>query len=654
MHVPRSLFPLLCGLALCAAQPPLHAALDRLFPPGAVVDVTQPPYNARPGDGQDDTAAIQRAITSAVNTGRVLYFPAGVYDIHSTLAAKNAEGIWRAHLTLQGQSREKTVLRLADNAPGFGDPASPKAVLVTASHWEKGDSPDGGGNKAFRNNIFDLTVDTGTGNPGAVGIDYAVSNFGAIENVAVRSGDGRGVAGISMRRRIPGPGLLKNVSVQGFETGIDLADGQYGITLENAELRSQGKRALRVARNLLHARRIHSVNRVPALELTGRDSFAVLLDSTLEGGSPDSRAIECEGNLLLRGIATAGYAPAAVRIRGQEVPGPLYPGHASAAVPGAPADPVPTLLPVEETPSYWNANLADWEPIGPRKPGEPDDTAAIQRALDSGKSTVYFPNTRAYFLSDTVAVRGKVRQILGLGSEISLGAAREPFGDPARPRPLFRIDPGEAPAVFFENLFFNAQYPGEVLFENNTPATVVIRHCGGWVGAEGHRRTYRSTAQATGRLFVEDAFLPGWEFTNQNVWARQFNPENPDGDGIAPQVANRGGRLWILGFKTEGPAPYLATSGGAVTELLGAYNYVSATNAPAVPAGAVPYSVADSTAALTFATDNFRASDYAVYIRTTHNGQTRDYTAADLPPRNGHRGDRSLAVPLLRIAPTAP
>lgn len=75
-----------------------------------------------------------------------------------------------------------------------------------------------------------------------------------------------------------------------------------------------------------------------------------------------------------------------------------------------------------------DAVLAITAPPCNARPGDgEDDTAAIQRAMDAGKPTVYFPIGRTYFVSDTIIVRGAVRQILGLGAEISLGAAGQPF-----------------------------------------------------------------------------------------------------------------------------------------------------------------------------------------------------------------------------------
>jgi hypothetical protein len=622
------------------------SAQDRVFPADAVVNVTRPPYGATPDDGTDDTAALQRAISENAGTGRVLYFPAGTYNISDTLVAKNPKGIWEARLTLQGQGRNKVTLRLADNAPGFSDKAHPKAMIMTGSHFEPGDSLDGGGNKAFGNYLFDLAIDTGSKNPGAIGIEYAVSNFGAIQDVTIRSGDGQGVAGIAMRRKIPGPGLIKNIGVTGFDVGIDVGDIQYGITLEDVEVRDQKIAGIRLGDNLLHVRHLKSSNRVPAVLVTGGVGVLTLLDSQLAGGASDQPAIDCAGSLLLRDITTEGYRPAALRWHGKDVAGPNYAQWSGPPAIGASESAsLAGLLPIEETPEYWNPDLSDWIAVGARQAGEADDASAIQRAIDSGKGTVYFPNDRTYFLSDTVVVRGAVRQVLGMGSEISLGAAKIPFSEKTNPRPLIRIDPTASEAVFLEGLFFNAQYPGEVIFENNSPKAVVIKHCAGWVGADGFRRSYRNTKAGTGKLFMEDVFLPGWEFKNQTVWARQFNPENYDGDGFSPQVLNSRGKLWILGFKTEGPAPFIATADGGVTELLGAYNYISATKS--LPATAVPYLIADSRAALTFATDNFRDhGDYQVYIREFHGGETRDIKPAGLWPRNGNPGGRSLVVPL--------
>ncbi len=109
---------------------------------------------------------------------------------------------WQSGMVLYGESREQTVIKLADNAKGFGKDDK-QAVIRTGS--ENPHNPNGRGNQAFKHSLINLTIDTGKGNPGAVGIDYAVSNHGTIEFVTIRSGDGSGKSGLQLTRE-PGPG----------------------------------------------------------------------------------------------------------------------------------------------------------------------------------------------------------------------------------------------------------------------------------------------------------------------------------------------------------------------------------------------------------------------------------------------------------------
>jgi hypothetical protein len=55
-----------------------------------------------------------------------------------------------------------------------------------------------------------------------------------------------------------------------------------------------------------------------------------------------------------------------------------------------------------------------------------------------------------------------------------------------------------------------------------------------------------------------------------NAWCRQFNPEGNSDDGLAK---NNGGKLWVLGLKTEGHGVRVATKNGGGTEIFGSFIY---------------------------------------------------------------------------------
>jgi Pectate lyase superfamily protein len=171
------------------------------------------------GDGKtDDTAAIQQALRSVASQYTrplQIYFPKGTYLVSDTLQWPTGPQV--CCTVFQGQGRKHTIIRLRDSAPGFADQNQPKALIRTKQ-----------GNAAFRNYIRDLTLNTGKGNPAAIGIDYISNNRGAIEDVTIRSGDGAGKAGLAMIRPWPGPALIKNLYVEGFDYGIQVKQPEYG------------------------------------------------------------------------------------------------------------------------------------------------------------------------------------------------------------------------------------------------------------------------------------------------------------------------------------------------------------------------------------------------------------------------------------------
>lgn len=502
------------------------------------------------GDGAtDDTAALLKLVRSSLDRHKTLFFPAGTYLLSDTIPWADATGVYRPWLTWQGEGRGRTALRLKDGAAGFGDRARPKSFIKTGCY--DGQSRQ---NAAFNCYFFDLAIDTGSGNPGAVALDYCSNNNGGVVRVDIRSGDGAGVAGLSMRRDSPGPALVRHVSVRGFDAGITLGHLLFGMTFESVLLEGQREVGLAVEGNVAAVRRLVSRNRVPAVRLSGWASMVVLLDSELSGGAAEADAVELKDapTLLLRGVTTAGYRRAVGGSDGGrpvEVPG----GRVAESLHGrrfalfADAREGRTLgLPVEDAPDYFGGP-GDWASVkaaGAAGDGKADDSAAVQRAMDSGKPVVYFP-AGSYRLASPVVVRGGVRRVVGFSSS---------FAD-ARGRTLFRFE-NAGPASFERFCFVDG---GKL--ENAAAGPVVLRHVTGpereGIVTTGEGRTW----------FFEDVCTSHVRLPKgAKLYARQFNCEpQPPGAGFV----NDGGLAWVLGLKTEWGNTIGVTRGGGRTEVLG-------------------------------------------------------------------------------------
>lgn len=219
MHYAKSQF-------LVSAQ---AATEPKVFPSDFNIANIKTDYGAKGDGATDDTAAIQKALNDGRTEGenyygkpKAIYLPAGTYLVSNTLTWNGCCG------SLQGQGSQSSIIKLKDNAIGYSNPDAPKAVIKTPE-----------GNMSFRQNIFALGVDVGKNNPGAIGIDYIANNTGTISNVTISSGDGKGKVGLDMSRQWPGPCLLKNIQIKGFDYGIYIKHAEYGPSFEHITLSNQ-------------------------------------------------------------------------------------------------------------------------------------------------------------------------------------------------------------------------------------------------------------------------------------------------------------------------------------------------------------------------------------------------------------------------------
>jgi hypothetical protein len=198
------------------------------------------------GDGTtDDTAAIQKAFRDLADTthlvgSQTLVLPAGTYLIHDTVR-------FSRYLTVIGAGPGKTILKLADNAKLFQDPSKPRPVLSTGfAEYAENIRSRQGGNVTHAVYVFGLTVDTGKGNPGAIGFDYQGHNNSRVADLEIRSGDGQGVCGIDLLRPWPGPCLLRDIRIVGFDHAMISEHSEYSFTLSRVQFEGQSKGGLLV------------------------------------------------------------------------------------------------------------------------------------------------------------------------------------------------------------------------------------------------------------------------------------------------------------------------------------------------------------------------------------------------------------------------
>ena len=596
-------------IRIVVGAPPV--ADNIVFPPGSgVLDVTQPPYNAIPNDGLDDTVAIQTALDAFPNGRRVIYLPNGTYHISNTLNWPAGIPGWTdyKHTIMQGQSRDGVILRLPDNALGYQDPDNRKAVIFT------GPAPA----QRFGIAIRTLTVHTGSGNPGAAGIQFNANNFGILKSVKIVSGDGQGTFGLDMAFTAEiGPLLVQDLEVEGFDYGVRTADAINGVVLERVTVRGQRLAGIRNDGQVFTIRGFTSINSVPAF-VNGLNPFggvetggaATLLEARFIGlpGAESIDAIQSAGFLYARDVITTGYSRVLTQITingGIQVPGATLDEYTSRARHNQFPSPGRSLqLPIENPPSIpWDAP-SGWTSVvayGADATAATDSTAAFQAAIDAGFTTVFIP-PGTFVINGDVFLRGTVRRFTGTQTNI-IGSGRIILAD------------GTAPAVVIERAGLPAivQQSARTLIVSSVEAASITSH-------------------SSGKLFIEDVVSDRFQFLNPRarIWARQLNVESDGGTN----VVNDGARLWIFGMKTERAQTKLETKNGGFTEVLGLHNY-STTDPGTTPL----FVITDSSASfVNIAESNFSGQPYINIVQETRGATSLVLPATALPFRTSANG----------------
>lgn len=578
MRCPALTLTLNLGLLVLFAAV-LPAVESIAFPADAGIHDVKAEFGAK-GDGvTDDTAAIQKAFKE-IGSGhmRTLYFPNGTYLLSDTITF--AEWIF-----VQGQSRDKTILRLKDACPGFTEAAKPRPLVCTLAGGGKG---EGVMNMNFSTHLMNVTVDTGTGNPGAIAVEFMSHNGGGLEDVTIRSGDGAGVMGLDMRKGGQGPALCRRVSVEGFDVGLEIAASVFTSTFEDMVFRKQRVAVVRNSNHPVVMRKVRSENRVPFLVTSKpfEGTQFLLVDSELSGGDPAKPALDNStkgqwGNLslFLRNVTVTGWKSAADDL-GREVTIAQAKDEyrSGACLTAFPSTERSLGLAVKETPALPWGDPARWTSVMKYNPikldattRKPDDklwdrpfeghdaTEALQQAIDSGATTVYLPYG-SYLLRKPIILRKNIQVIQGCGS-ILMAAKDVPDGV------LFRYEGSSAQAVFIDRLSCIGR------IEHAAPKDLVILHCR-W---PGYQNAAPANGAALGKLFADDVCGWPWLFKEpQQAWLRSLNIES---DHL--KFDNTAASVWVLGYKTEGDGTEGRIGPKASLEILGGQFYCG--RAPPLP-----------------------------------------------------------------------
>lgn len=582
-----------------------------VFPDGFMKSIKD--YGAK-GDGvTDDTAAIQAALNDGRRNAngtplfnlpdelngrpKALYFPAGTYLISNTV------DWFGCCVTLQGQGTGSTIIKLKPNSPGYQNPAAPKSMIKTEN-----------GNMSFRQNVWDMQILVGPGNPGAMALDYIANNSGAVRNVLIRSEDGAGVSGLELTRNWPGPNMFKNVEIEGFDVGIRVGFIEYSQTYENITLRNQRVAAIQNDGAVMAMRNVRSVNTVPAIKNDGYGTGLItLIDGDLGGGAAGNSAIVTASSkdafVYLRNVSSSGYQ-SLIKNNGTVIPGSSVAEWYSASkvysLFNAAPQPAMLKLPIANTPDFHDNNPANWARVICAG-YDCQISQELQPALNSGKSTVYFPfGVRLAYNELAVTVPATVKRIVGFSGVIN-SDSNGVNGGGIR----FIVEGDSTEPLVIE------QFGYGVKVEHRGKRPVALKNI--------FLSEYTSLPGA-GDVYAEDAQMDGFTVqASQRFWGRQINNELR----TATKITNYGS-LWILGMKTEGQQTVIDARGG-LTEYLGGLLYPATGD---MQPGEIAFKLSGGAkASLLYSNIVYTTRNYDIQVEENRAGTVRRLTTSGSPER---------------------
>jgi hypothetical protein len=446
LPLPSLLRTLALGLACAAtaAQAPAHAAAasTAAATPASTSAFQQMPDDPHAvvvrakGDGTtDDSAAIQQAIDSAANKGEggLVFLPSGRYRITRSILIPLAVRVY-------GVGKTRPVFVLAPNTPGYRKGVANMVIFTGGDQYTvgkvpmpvQGEVPFSGkvrdaNSATFYSALSNVDFEIGDGNPAAAAVRMHTAQHSNLSHIDFRIGSGLAgvyqVGNVAYDLRFFGGryGILTEKTSPAWQfTLLDATfDGQRdaaireheaGLTLVNTDIRNTpvGIEIDRGYGDWLWGRDVRFENVAKsALVISNEDNVytQVGFENATARKVPTFVRFRDSGKTLLGANAGGAYKVDAfnygLTLQDMGTPGRFATNYKTSALAAAPATATataPALKPLPPT-----AQWTDVRSFGARGDGKTDDTAALQKAIDSSR-VVYLP-LGFYLVNDTIRLK---------------------------------------------------------------------------------------------------------------------------------------------------------------------------------------------------------------------------------------------------------